>query len=101
MKWNCRFRCALIGVGFIGLFSIFSFRLIYLQMIKHAEMADKAAQTVGYKKTMYADRGDICDANGELLASNIPGKIVYADATRLNNIAATVELLGRELKIPS
>ena len=39
MKWNSRLRCALICLGFVALFSLFSFRLIYLQMVKHDEYA--------------------------------------------------------------
>ena len=31
MKWNSRTRCALVCLAFIALFSLFSFRLVYLQ----------------------------------------------------------------------
>jgi len=41
---NSRTRCALVCAAFIGLFSIFSFRLIYLQTIKHDEYAGLAAK---------------------------------------------------------
>ena len=44
MKWNSRIRCALVCLGFTALFSLFSFRLIYLQMIKHDEYAGLAAE---------------------------------------------------------
>ena len=35
MKWNGRTRCALLCLVFIALFSLFSFRLVYLQLLKH------------------------------------------------------------------
>ena len=88
-------------LAFIGLFSIFSFRLIYLQMIKHDEYAGLAAEKHVYKQVIHAERGSILDANNEVLAHNIPVETVVADATHLNNREATVDLLNAELEIPS
>ena len=53
----------LVCAAFIGLFSIFSFRLIYLQAIKHDEYAGLAAEKHVYKQIIYAERGMILDAN--------------------------------------
>src|SRR5439155_1336185 len=44
MKSHSRTRCVLVCAAFIGLFSVFSFRLIYLQAIKHDEYAGLAAE---------------------------------------------------------
>ncbi|HXY60616.1 MAG TPA: penicillin-binding protein 2 [Chthoniobacterales bacterium] len=100
MKWNCRTRCALVCLGFIFLFSLFSFRLIYLQMIKHDEYAGLAAEKHVIKQPIFAERGTILDANNEILANNIPVETVVADASRLNNVDATVNLVADELKLP-
>src|ERR1700730_7823040 len=99
MKWNSRIRCALACLAFTALFSGFSFRLIYLQMIKHDEYAGLAAEKHVYKKIIYAERGAIFDANNEVLAHNVPVETVVADATHLNNLDAIVDLVGDELKI--
>ena len=99
MKWNSRTRCALVCLGFILLFSAFSFRLIYLQVIKHDEYAGLAAEKHVYKQPIYAQRGEILDANNEMLADNIPVETVVADATHLNDLAATIDLLSRQLKV--
>jgi cell division protein FtsI (penicillin-binding protein 3)/stage V sporulation protein D (sporulation-specific penicillin-binding protein) len=99
MKWNSRFRCALVCLAFIALFSAFSFRLIYLQMIKHDEYAGLAAEKNVYKQIICAERGAIFDANNEALAYNVPVETVVADATRLNNLDAIVDLVGDELKL--
>ena len=72
MNPNSRTRCALVCAGFIGLFSVFSFRLIYLQAIKHDEYAGLAAEKHVYKQIIHAERGMILDANNEVLAHNIP-----------------------------
>jgi cell division protein FtsI/penicillin-binding protein 2 len=101
MNPNSRTRCALVCAGFIGLFSIFSFRLIYLQAIKHDEYAGLAAEKHVHKQIIRAERGMIFDANNEVLASNIPLETVVADATHLNDVQATVSVLHKELEIPS
>ncbi|HEV3392238.1 MAG TPA: penicillin-binding protein 2 [Chthoniobacterales bacterium] len=100
MKWNSRTRCALICLSFILLFSLFSFRLIYLQMIKHDEYAGRAAEKHVIKQPIFAERGTILDANDEVLAHNVPVETVVADASRLNDIEATVDLVSDELKLP-
>ncbi len=100
MKWNSRIRCALICIGFTAIFSLFSIRLVYVQMIQHDEYAALAAEKHVHKQIIYAERGAIFDVNGEVLANNVPVHTVVADATRLNNVEATVDLLSRELKIP-
>jgi cell division protein FtsI/penicillin-binding protein 2 len=100
MKWNSRLRCALVCFGFTFLFSGFSFRLIYLQLIKHNEYAGLAAEKHVYKQSIFAERGAIFDANNEVLAHNVPVETVVADATHLNNTGAVVDLLTDELGIP-
>src|SRR6184192_1642289 len=101
MKSHSRTRCVLVCAAFIGLFSIFSFRLIYLQAIKHDEYAGLAAEKHVYKQIIHAERGTILDANSEVLAHNIPVETVVADATHLNNRQAIVALVSHELGIPS
>ena len=90
MNPSSRTRCTLVCAAFIGLFSIFSFRLIYLQAIKHDEYAGLAAETHVYKQVIHAERGMILDANNEVLAHNIPVETVVADATHLSDLQATI-----------
>jgi len=100
MKWNSRTRCAIVCLGFVLLFSAFSFRLIYLQMIKHDQYAGLAAEKHVYKQPIFAERGIILDANNEVLAHNVPVETVVADATHLTEVEATVDLVSGELKLP-
>jgi cell division protein FtsI (penicillin-binding protein 3) len=99
MNPNSRPRCVLVCVAFIGLFSIFSFRLIYLQAIKHDEYAGLAAEKHVYKQIIHAERGTILDANNEVLAHNIPVERVVADSTHLNNRQGIVDLVSEELRL--
>ena len=101
MKWSSRIRCALVCLAFTALFSAFSFRLVYLQMIKHDEYAGLAAEKHVRKQSIFAERGAILDANNEVLAHNTPVETVVADATHLNNRAALIPLLADALKIPA
>jgi cell division protein FtsI (penicillin-binding protein 3) len=103
MRWNSRFRCTLACFGFIVLFSIFSFRLVYVQMIQHEYYFAIAEGTHGSKQPIYAERGAILDANGEALANNVPARTIIADATRINDndLDATVRFVSQELKIPA
>jgi cell division protein FtsI (penicillin-binding protein 3)/stage V sporulation protein D (sporulation-specific penicillin-binding protein) len=100
MKCSSRFRCVIVCLGFTALFSVFSCRLIYLQMVKHDEYAALAADKHVYKQAIYAERGEIVDANGEALAHNVPVETVVADATHINDRDAIVDLVARELKLP-
>ncbi|MEP6685147.1 MAG: penicillin-binding protein 2 [Verrucomicrobiota bacterium] len=100
MKWNVRTRCALVCVAFIALFSIFSFRLVYLQIIKHDEYSELAAEKHGLRELMYAKRGPILDTNGEVLAHNVPARTIIADPSQLTNLEAAIALLNEALKIP-
>src|SRR3954469_14368931 len=101
MKWTSRFRCALICLGFVAIFSGFSFRLIYLQMVKHDEYAGLAAEKHIHKQIIHAERGSIVDTNKDMLADNVPVQTVVADATLINNRDAVIDLVSRELKIPA
>lgn len=101
MKWNSRIRCALVCLFFTALFSLFSFRLVYLQMIKHDEYAGLAAEKHVYKQPIFAERGSILDANNEVLAHNTPVETVVADATHINNRETLMPLLRDALEIPA
>ncbi|PYI91472.1 MAG: penicillin-binding protein 2 [Verrucomicrobia bacterium] len=101
MKWNSRIRCALVCLFFTALFSLFSFRLVYLQMIKHDEYAGLAAEKHVYKQAIFAERGSILDANNEVLAHNTPVETVVADATHINNCDALIPLLRNALDLPA
>src|SRR3954465_5915212 len=101
MKWNSRIRCALVCLAFTGLFSAFSFRLVYLQMVKHDEYSALAANTHVDKHPIFAERGAIVDANGDVLAHDLPGELVYVDATHVNDAEKLTPLLATSLNLPA
>jgi cell division protein FtsI (penicillin-binding protein 3)/stage V sporulation protein D (sporulation-specific penicillin-binding protein) len=99
MSWNSRTRCAVVCVFFTLLFSAFSWRLIYLQMVKHDYYSRIAAEKNIGRHVIPADRGTIYDSGNEILAQNVPVATIVADATLINNNAALVPLLAGRLKL--
>jgi cell division protein FtsI (penicillin-binding protein 3)/stage V sporulation protein D (sporulation-specific penicillin-binding protein) len=83
-----------------GCFTVFSFRLVQLQVTAHDEYAAKAAQNHVYRQTVPSRRGPIVDIRGEPLAQNEPMRKVVADATLITNREAVAELLSTSLQIP-
>lgn len=82
---SCRTRAILVCVGLVVLFSGFSARLIHLQVNQHEEYASLANAKHIVKKPVFAQRGQIVDANYEMLADNISVQTVYADASHILN----------------
>ena len=100
MKWNGRTRCALVCVFFALLFSVFSYRLIYLQMVMHDYYSQLAAEKNVGRDIIPAERGAIYDTQNEVLAQNVPVATVVADATLINNAGALVPLVANRLHLP-
>ena len=100
MKWNGRTRCALVCAFFALLFSIFSYRLIHLQMVMHNYYSQLAAEKNVGRNVIPAERGAIYDARHEVLAQNVPVATVVADGTLINNNAALIPLLATSLHVP-
>src|SRR5687767_15345876 len=76
----------LLGVAFVAL----GFRLVDLQVLRHEELSIEAAQQ-GQKRILREPRrGDILDARGNLLATSVFVKTVYADPVLVGNCQAKV-----------
>jgi cell division protein FtsI/penicillin-binding protein 2 len=69
------FLLALVALAFAGL----ACRLLDLQVLRHDELSQLAEQRTQQTRWFTAKRGDILDANGNLLATSIPVKLVCAD----------------------
>ncbi len=99
MKWNGRVRCTLVCCGFAVLFSVFSFRLVYLQMVRHDYYTALATKKDTSQIPIYAERGTILDTNNEPLSQNVPVENVILDAPLVNDRAKLVPLLAGTLRI--
>ena len=53
MKWNSRTRIFLLALLLAGVFSVFSARLVHLQVARHAEFTALAAQKNSQRQTIH------------------------------------------------
>ena len=97
-------RAGLVCIVFALLFSVYSGRLIHLQVAKHEEFSQLAADKTGRKKVVPAERGRITDVNGESLAENVPIYAVVVDGKLVCDLqldrAELAEILSRHLNEP-
>ncbi len=100
MNWNSRTRCACVCIFFALLFSVFSYRLIYLQLVMHEHYSKLAADRNVGRAVIRAERGTIYDAGHEVLAQNVPVATVVADASLIPHPEALIPLLARSLQLP-
>src|SRR5438876_441407 len=87
--------CCALALCFTG----FSYRLIVLQVRRHAQYAALAEKSHIIRQTIHARRGLIRDINYETLAENDPICTVIADGLLIKNAAATAEVLAGPLEL--
>ena len=76
----------LLGAAFAGL----SYRLIDLQVLRHAYLTAKAQENTHNESLLEPRRGDILDIKGILLATSVPAKTVCADPTLIGDRQAEI-----------
>ena len=92
---RCLFLCLAFVVGLSGL----SARLIYLQVIKAKDYAEKSNRVSVRKETLKAVRGCIVDTNNQLIARNIPRARMALDKNLLHDVRlASLSLANLELR---
>jgi cell division protein FtsI/penicillin-binding protein 2 len=77
---------ALVVLAFVGL----GFRLVDLQVWRHDELAKLAEKKTQQTEWQVAKRGDILDANGELLATSVPVNTICANPSLIGGQQAVV-----------
>ncbi len=97
MKWNARTRALIACCGLALCFTVYSFRLVEIQVTRHGDFSAAAAQKHVERQTIHARRGIITDAHGEILAENEAVKIIVADGKLIKDPRATAEVLAEPL----
>ena len=70
-------------------------RLVYLQVDQHSWLRDKAARGRMNVQKNKLPRGTIFDRDGAVLAISVPVNTLYADATDVEDAAATAKAVAR------
>jgi cell division protein FtsI/penicillin-binding protein 2 len=77
---------AFLGAAFAGL----GYRLVDLQVLRHDELSAKAEQNTQREFWQAPRRGDILDANGNILATSVAVKTICADPSLIGNFQPQV-----------
>ena len=76
-----------------GIFTVFSWRLVQIQVAQHDHWSALAAKKNVTKVPVYARRGTIVTADGEPLAINEPVRQVVADGAVIKDYEAVADIL--------
>src|ERR1019366_3217144 len=91
MNNKLQFRRAVLLLGFLGAaFAGLGYRLVDLQILRHDELSAKAQRNTQREFRQAPRRGDILDANGNLLATSVPVKTICADPSLIGSQPAAV-----------
>ncbi len=100
MNRSARKRALLTCMMLAGCFTVFSFRLVHLQVTKHDGYAALAAEKHVMRQTLHHRRGFIQDIHGESLAQNEPVRMVIADCTLIKDRNEMADVLATALALP-
>ena len=78
-------RALVASVGFAAWAVGIEARLVYLQVFQHADLVARASKQQSHKIGAPADRGDIVDRKGRVLATSVDADTVYAVPSDLSN----------------
>ena len=99
MPWRRPMRLRIwIAAGVIALWAAaIQTRLVYLQVVSHAELAAKADRQQLRTIAAPAKRAEIVDRNGYVLASSVDADTIYAVPTEIGDARAAARQLCRAL----
>jgi cell division protein FtsI (penicillin-binding protein 3) len=89
------FISLLFGLYFIAL----SFRLFYLQVIKHDELLSRSERQYASTAKIFYGRGNIYDRNGNALAQNIEVESVYVNPAEILDPERVARILSSTLEM--
>ena len=92
-------RCLVLCLAFVAGLSALSARLIYLQVVRAKDYAEKSNRVSVRREVLKAVRGCIVDKNNQLIARNIPRARMSLDKNLLRDIRlACLSLANKELR---
>ena len=97
---NPRRRVRFLSIFVIFIFSLYTFRLIHIQIIQGPRLAKEASNTRTQTIMLPALRGEITDANGNLIAMSVKARNVVVDQTLITDPKGVAKKLAPLLRIP-
>lgn len=86
MKDNPQWRIVTAVTVIVSGLSLLSLRLVQLQVVDHPHYLERAKQNHTFRRTVPAQRGEIVDCAGNLLATTVPLKRVMADLNKMRQL---------------
>src|ERR1700734_1447670 len=83
-------RALLLLIFLTGAFAGLGYRLVDLQVLRHDELSRLAQDNTQREFRQAPRRGDILDANGNILATSVPVKTICADPTLVGTQSVAV-----------
>ena len=98
---KARVRALLVCCAMALIFSVFSYRLICLQIDQSRSLTELANRSQVFRQVIPAQRGSIRDVHGEILAGEMPMKKVIADGSHLkgDSLPEAIALLANTLSL--
>lgn len=91
-------RRLLVGAAVFGMWSLgIEARLVYLQVLSHDDLVDRAERQQNRSIEAHPKRGEILDRGGRVLAYSVDADTIYAVPTDIDDPAATAEALCQAL----
>lgn len=92
-------RLVTVLIGGICIFLIFSIRLFYIQVFSHTFLSKKALNSWSREIPYVAERGEILDSNGNVLATNVSRPSVFIVPKQVDKAETAAEKLAPILKM--
>ncbi|MDP9875841.1 penicillin-binding protein 2 [Variovorax boronicumulans] len=94
-----RRRVVVVGCAVLFGFGLIGARLVYLQVVRHETLADRAESNRTAIVPVVPNRGQILDRNGVVLASNYAAYTLEITPSKVGDIATVVDELGELLEV--
>ncbi|RYZ11215.1 MAG: penicillin-binding protein 2 [Comamonadaceae bacterium] len=96
-----RFKRRVIVIGLVVLvaFSLLCMRLVYLQVVRHEDLAEQAENNRTAIVPVVPNRGLILDRNGIMLASNYSAYTLEITPSKAGDVDATIDRLAEVIDV--
>ncbi|RIX84707.1 penicillin-binding protein 2 [Acidovorax cavernicola] len=94
-----RRRVVVVGCAVLFGFGLIGARLVYLQVVRHETLADRAESNRTAIVPVVPNRGQIVDRNGVVLASNYAAYTLEITPSKVGDITTVIDELGELVEV--
>ena len=94
-----RTRVVVMGLAILFAFGLLASRMVYLQVVRHDDLAAQAESNRTAVLPVVPNRGQILDRKGRVLATNFSAYTLEITPSEVEDLDATIESLGELLEI--